>query len=219
MLGIIWMLLFFIVLAISLGGVVHWLWRKQIKRVETQLQVLSNELKLEYSPTPKNRLGIHNGYPELTGKIGEQEVRLGMYSDGNGRFRRIFTYINFSCDNPHNYTFHIFREDFLAKLGKFFGQQDIEINVETFDDYFILRGNNPKYVTALLDAGMRTHFRDIHILMDGDYKLFEVDLSYTELCQIDCDIEVDRFKKIIEVGVALAQRINEVSPVKYELPE
>lgn len=84
------------------------------------------------------------------------EIVLDGFSDGNGyaysRFRSPFK-------NSRELYFKLIHENFIHRMGKYFGMEDINIGSEAFDRHFLVKGNRPKDIQAIFID------RDIHDTM------------------------------------------------------
>ena len=51
--------------------------------------------------------------------------------------------------------FLIYNEDWMDKIGKLFGLTEYEIGIKEFDEKFIIRGSNKRFVSKILDKQTR----------------------------------------------------------------
>ena len=72
------------------------------------------------------------------------------YSSTTGSHQTQYTRLRAPYVNRDQFRFKIYRGDILSDLGKHLGLQDIEIGEPEFDAAFILQGNDPAKVKALL---------------------------------------------------------------------
>lgn len=97
---------------------------------------------------------------KLAGSINGKEIEIGTIVQGSGKHRSYLTYARFSCQNPQNREFKIYREGILSKLGKSLGGQDIQIGDPEFDKTFIVKGDE-MHMPIFLSADLRAEFLEM----------------------------------------------------------
>lgn len=80
----------------------------------------------------------------------EWEIILDTYKVSNGKSSTTYTRMRAPFVNRDGLYFKIYRSGFFSNIAKYFGMQDIEIGDEYFDNDFIIKGNNPNQIAALL---------------------------------------------------------------------
>ena len=102
----------------------------------------------------------------------------------------------------------IFKEGALAKLGKVFGLQDIQVGYDSFDKEVIIRGSDEYFIKSILTIDVQ----DKILRMDKKLNLY-IRLEETELEMTVADIIRDdqTFDKFIDLGLALFDKIREKS--------
>jgi hypothetical protein len=87
---------------------------------------------------------------------GAWTVTLDKYARSTGKTTVVFTRMRAPFVNPSGFRFTIYRKGLFSELGKWLGMQDIEIGDPSFDEAFILQGNDEMKVRQLLaDARVR----------------------------------------------------------------
>ncbi len=97
---------------------------------------LSEDIKAQY---------VEGGFwkgDKVVAKVGEWTVTLDTYTVSNGKSSTTFTRMRAPYMNKDGFRFKIYRKNIFSGLGKLFGMQDIEIGIPTFDEKFIIKGNN-----------------------------------------------------------------------------
>jgi len=91
------------------------------------------------------------GTDVLKYRHGEWEILLDTYTVGHGNGSTTYTRMRTPFVNSDGLRFKIYREGFFSSIGKFFKMQDIEIGDASFDDQFIIKGNNEAKIKLLLN--------------------------------------------------------------------
>ncbi len=105
---------------------------------------LSKEINGEYVDG-----GVWKG-DKVVARTGEWIVTLDTYTVSNGKTSTTYTRIRAPFINKDGFKFTIYRKSIFSGIGKLFGMQDIEIGIPTFDNAFIIKGNNKLKVMQLL---------------------------------------------------------------------
>lgn len=79
---------------------------------------------------------------KVVAKVGEWTVTLDTYTVSTGKSSTTFTRMRAPYVNKDGFRFKIYRKNIFSGLGKLFGMQDIEVGIPTFDQKFIIQGNN-----------------------------------------------------------------------------
>jgi hypothetical protein len=77
-------------------------------------------------------------------------VTLDTYAVSTGKATIVFTRMRAPYVNPGGFQFTVYRKGMFSGLGKMLGMQDIEIGDESFDEAFIVKGNDEARVRELL---------------------------------------------------------------------
>lgn len=80
----------------------------------------------------------------------EWTVTLDTYAVSTGKTTIIFTRMRAPYVNPGGFRFTVYRKGLFSGIGKMLGMQDIEIGDESFDQDFIIKGNDETRVRELL---------------------------------------------------------------------
>ena len=87
----------------------------------------------------------------VVASVGEWKVHLDTHTLVAGNAIVVHTRMRAPFVNPHGFRFKIFRAHVFSDLARFFGQQDIQVGHPAFDESFVIQGNQPERVVALLD--------------------------------------------------------------------
>ena len=86
---------------------------------------------------------------KVEGKHGEWTVTLDTYTVSNGKTTIVFTRMRAPYVNPGGFRFTVYRKSIFSAVGKWLGMQDIEVQDESFDRDFIIKGTDEDKVRAL----------------------------------------------------------------------
>lgn len=86
---------------------------------------------------------------KVVARAGEWSVTLDTYTVSDGKTSTTYTRMRAPFINKDGFKFKIYRKNIFSEVGKFFGMQDIEIGIPTFDEKFIIKGNNEFKVKEL----------------------------------------------------------------------
>lgn len=84
-------------------------------------------------------------------RSGEWEITLDTYTVSTGKSSATYTRMRAPFVNKDGLYFKIYRAGIFSGLGKMLGMQDIEILDPSFNDRFIIQGNNEEKIKWLLD--------------------------------------------------------------------
>lgn len=90
-----------------------------------------------------------------------QLIQLSLVSSPGGNNEGGYEYTTISADLPvrNDFEFLIQPEDFLNRIGKFFGGQDIVLGYPEFDSNVLVKSNNPQQLKTLFtDEATRSTF-------------------------------------------------------------
>ncbi len=86
------------------------------------------------------------------------QVQLGGAEEGGYEL----TILKTTFDYPGNFQFHIYPQDFLQEVGKFFGMEDIKTGYDSFDDATIVKTNDTAFIkNVFADAQVRNVFENL----------------------------------------------------------
>ena len=99
-------------------------------------------------------------------------VTLDTYAVSTGKTTIVFTRMRAPYVNPGGFRFTVYRKGMFSGIGKMLGMQDIEIGDESFDQDFIVKGNDEARVRELLSTQKIRELiagqRDIHFTVKDD---------------------------------------------------
>jgi len=91
------------------------------------------------------------GRDALRYRSGEWVITLDTYTVSTGKSSTTYTRMRAPFVNKDGLYFKIYREGLFSPIGKFLGMQDIEIGDPSFDDNFVIKGNDAGKVKLLLN--------------------------------------------------------------------
>lgn len=138
---------------------------------------------------------------------GEWTVTLDTYVVSTGKTTMVFTRMRAPYVNPGGFRFTVYRKSIFSGLGKMLGMQDIEINDESFDQDFIIKGTDEARVRELLSnpkiRELISRQKDIRFTVKDDEGWFGasfpegVDELYFQVLGVIKDVE--RLKLLYEL--------------------
>lgn len=98
----------------------------------------------------------------MTGTRDGFHVCVHTFTRGSGKSARSFTSIEVTPASSLDLGLNITPERFLTRVDKALGTQDIQIGDKTFDDTFLIQGNDPNQVRAVLTPTARQQLLALH---------------------------------------------------------
>jgi hypothetical protein len=86
---------------------------------------------------------------KVIARVKEWTLTLDLYTVSTGKSHVTYTRLRAPYVNSDGFRFTIYRKSIFSGLGKMLGMQDLEMGDPSFDEAFILQGNNPEKVRAL----------------------------------------------------------------------
>jgi hypothetical protein len=90
------------------------------------------------------------GRDVLRYQSGESEIVLDAFEESNDESTTVYTRMRAPFENKYGLYFKIYRTGICAAIGTSFGMQDIQIGDPSFDDDFVIQGNDDEKVRWLL---------------------------------------------------------------------
>jgi hypothetical protein len=138
---------------------------------------------------------------------GEWTVTLDTYVVSTGKTTMVFTRMRAPYVNPGGFRFTVYRKSIFSGLGKMLGMQDIEIDDDTFNQDFIIKGTDEARVRELLSnpkiRELISRQKDIRLTVKDDEGWFGasfpegVDELYFQVLGVIKDVE--RLKLLYEL--------------------
>lgn len=169
----------------------------------------SNKLKRALEAQAIKRNGTLTGgflvsYPKLSFSHNTNEV--AVYSVPGGRYTPPYTHVSVKLPIPINQKIRIYNEKITGKIGKALGMQDIQIDSDSFDNQFMIKGTDEYYVRNLLTFNIQDMILSISkykplILINNQTLKISVpdvitdDYAYDQLINTTLKI-IDRIKEI-----------------------
>lgn len=130
---------------------------------------------------------------------GPWTVTLDTYVVSTGKTTVVYTRMRAPYVNPDSFRFTIYRKGLFSDIGKWLGMQDIGVGDPTFDEAFIIKGNDERKVRALFaDPKLRELIAaqpQIHFEVKDDERWFGkkfpegVDELYFQVVGVIKDVE------------------------------
>lgn len=99
------------------------------------------------------RLGLHYASDQIYGSLAGQHVRLFTETRGSGKNRRTYTVAAGMVVPGFDLGLAVYRHGWMSSLGEWMGMTDITVGDPTFDTAFVVKGDEPHRVQALLAHG------------------------------------------------------------------
>ena len=92
-------------------------------------------------------------YSSMEGEYRKHHVEIYLGSKENGQY----TGYCVQFENPKEIVMHLYRESLYSKIGRRLSvqEQDIKVNDPEFDQKFVIKGNRPLSLQAILDPSIR----------------------------------------------------------------
>ncbi|MFA8451931.1 MAG: hypothetical protein ACEPOW_14645 [Bacteroidales bacterium] len=148
-------------------------------KMELRKRIFTEKGILEQMVNYKRKYAIHNSllffdinipHERLKIKISSSEVKTPILS--------------FKYNNSKQFYFSIRDEDFMDKISKYFGQNEVEINDKEFDSSFFLETNKPEFLKEFLDIRIIDWLKKIKIAY-FDYNSPKSKNALTIYCSIN----------------------------------
>ena len=108
------------------------------------------------------RLGLHYGSGQVYGHLEGQAVRLFVETRGSGKNRQSYTVAAGMIVPGFDLGLAVYKHGFLSSVGEWMGATDIRIGEPSFDGAFVIKGDEPHRVQALLGhAGLRNALQQV----------------------------------------------------------
>lgn len=196
---------FILVCCLALFGITHFFDQKEKQKILRQYQIISDDF-FDDHPTPY----LFKKGVSLKGKIKGMPIQLETLIHNKNKFKSLKSSFAIPLSFTSKASFFITREHFLAKLEKLIGKQDIEIGMDNFDDYFLIRGSSEAFAKKILNKDLQEILLESHPDIDGTFKIQNNQLSYHENNAISNSYHRKRFLDLLKVGAAFYKRINEM---------
>lgn len=130
-------------------------------------------------------------YPSLKFKFYNDEVKVYTRPGGKNSSPSTILFVYFKY--PVHQNMVIYKESYFSKFKKLFGMQDIQFDVDYFDDEVVIKGSDEKYIHKIMTFEMKEKILDIIrkykacIVLDSNKleiyipKILYEDLAYDEL--------------------------------------
>ncbi|MCP4439004.1 MAG: hypothetical protein GY810_08690 [Aureispira sp.] len=194
----------------SIGGgfmVLGLIWRAVTKEkesaqiIETQYQLLAQKLGLSFLMPQTG-----HPHPKLDGNIEGFLVLCDIYNKGVGRSYLPYTRFDIQVNNPNLLSFQLYPQNFLGKMGKRLGGQDIEIGNPVFDDQFIVKSNDENFIKNLLSSPI-CHALAKDWRCNGHIFLEKNTIGFQMPNAIRDDEHRQKFEKMVSLLFMLAKRM------------
>ena len=204
------LLLFVVLLFVSFGVFAFWFTRRQGRRGEKQMRLLSARLGL----VAEKHTRCLGGVPKVAGEFEGRAVQIVEKTSGGAEQNRTDFEMTTQCENVHKRSLMLTREGIFEKLGKAFGGQDIQVGNEMIDKKLIIKSDDVDF--------MQTFFNDkpfCEVLLNncpnikGTFMLNPTEIIYYEpLAGVSFKKKKrERFEALVKLSNLIAQRVEAVS--------
>ncbi|MEM4347745.1 MAG: DUF3137 domain-containing protein [Candidatus Altiarchaeota archaeon] len=142
---------------------------------------------------------------KLEGTYRDHYLNLYTYLKQYGRHSRRFTKLIVKIKNQKGVSLKIYPENFISKIEKTFGMQDISLGNENFDKEFIVKGNNEKFVREILSCSIQMKIlntKNFNLGVNGEKAEFE---------EQKVIIDINRLRAIIDLTIDIAEKIESIN--------
>jgi len=123
----------------------------------------SKELRQVFENQAMKRNGRVNGFLStlrLTFPYKNHTVVVSTYP--GSRYSSPYTRVDVDVDNRGNKNLTIYDESWSSSIGKLFGMRDIQLGVDSFDNKFVIKGNDIYFINSLLTLQIQDKLLAIH---------------------------------------------------------
>ena len=150
------------------------------------------------------------GKMSMSGRVHDMELTIDTHQSDDTTYTRYrVRYPSLGLD------FTAKRGHTLARIGKFFGYQDIEVGDPIFDEAIILKGNHPKRITDFLTPVRRTAIAGLIASHPGSV-ITDTSISYRKR---GLDSEVGQLVSTMQRLVSVARQLHGADPVLEQAAE
>ena len=189
---------------------IFYLIARNYKKVNAQWKTLSNRNQLNLNLPPSKWKFILGHYPTISGVYKGLDFFSNMYKQGSGDNQVVYTAFTFRLTTVQDLSFRLYKEGFFSKIGKMVGMQDIQLGHQNFDDQYMIKSDNERFVKQLLNARIRQLFLRKIPNMRGEFSINSNCLEYNEVIMINNESKRKDWQVKIELGYELAKTINEL---------
>jgi hypothetical protein len=204
------LLLFVVLLFVSFGFFAFWFTRRQGRRGEKQIRLLSARLGL----VAEKHTGCLGGVPKVEGEFEGRAVQIVEKTSGGAEHNRTDFEITTQCKNVHKRSLMLTREGVFEKLGKAFGGQDIQVGNEMIDKKFVIKSNDVAFAQNFFnDQAICEVLLQHQAIIKGTFKLGSAELVYSERMEgvFFRSKDRERFEALVKLSNLIAQRVEAVS--------
>ena len=149
------------------------------------------------------------------------------YSSGKTTLSRTYTRVIIPYKSLDPFNFHIYKDEFILKIAKMFGFQDVKIGKESFDKKFIVKTNNEqKLKNIFCDNNLLEqieNFDKISLLISKDYGIWEEPLPENEY-QLSFALEyhvkdLETLHKIKDLAIQFLDRFKDLTTIETSVFE
>ena len=152
---------------------------------------------------------VVNNY-HVTLKLNGHSINLDISSSPGGNAEGGYESTNINAPLPAhpNFSFVIFPEDFLNRLGKIFGMQDVVLGYPEFDNRIIVKTNNPEKLTSVFsEKEVRLVFQS---LSGFSLKLDSNDETEEHFLELSIQRAIREFNELKQVLTAYTSVLSQV---------
>lgn len=144
------------------------------------------------------------------------------YTSGKSTLSRTYTRVLIPFRSSSDFKFHIYKDEFVFKIAKIFGFQDVKIGKESFDKKFIIKTNNEqKLKNIFCDNHLLEQiesFEDLSLLISKEYGIWEEELPENEY-QLSFALEyhvedLETLHKIKDLAIQFLDRFKDLSTIE-----
>lgn len=182
--------------------------QKMHKKLVANFQTLGNRLGLQtFTPEAK---WYSASYPVTRGQLEGRRVEIGSRVSGSGKHQVHYTYVTVSLSNRSENTLQLTREGFLAKIGKKFGGQDIQINDPVFDDKYIIKSNSDSFARYFFNTDMKRLLSNAEPFFKGTLDVGGGEVRYEEVYQMNSEVYLNWTEDVVKMLLLIGERLDKL---------
>jgi len=145
--------------------------------------------------------------PSMWGDYRKHHVEIYLGSKDEGQI----TGYCVQFENPEEIVMHLYKESLYSKIGRRLSvqEQDIKVNDPEFDQKFVIKGNRPLSLQAILDPSIRNKImntKDFHILID------EKQPNVAHYWENGFVTNTERLRSVLDLMIDIVEKIEAYTP-------
>ncbi|HEC80982.1 MAG TPA: hypothetical protein ENI42_00950, partial [Thermoplasmatales archaeon] len=123
-----------------------------------------------------------------------------------GRYSPPFTRVDVEVNNKSNKNLTIYDETWSSSLGKLFGVKEVQLGIDSFDNKFVIKGDDTYFIQNLLTLQIQDKLLNLHPL-HPTLRLHRNKLSLTVPTVLSDEASID---VLLDTTLLIVDRLNEL---------